>query len=265
VLTYLINLDRAVERRERMAALLDGLGLAYERIPAVDAATERDGLREAFDFHDGTTATDAEMICVLSHMRAWERFLETDAPAATFLEDDVHFAPTYSAVTAGLRVQPDDEAIWRLETHLATVTADRRPLLRLGGTAVYEIHTNHAGAAAYVLSRAAARRLLAERRLFRRSIDTELFDPERRSIGPIRVLQCDPAPCVQDDKLNGRASAPYLASHVGDDRNDVITGWLRQEPAAVRTIKALGRPVYRRAASLVLGLRGRQRLAVRFG
>jgi glycosyl transferase family 25 len=264
-LTYLINLDRAVERRERMEALLDGLGLAYERVPAVDSATERHRLQDAFDFHNGATATDAEMICVLSHMRAWDRFLETDAPAAVFLEDDVHFAPSYSAVTAGLGIRADDEAIWRLETHLATVTADRRPVLRLGGTAVYEIHTNHAGAAAYALSRAAARRLLSERRLFRRSIDTELFDPERRSISPIRVLQCDPAPCVQDDKLNGTASAPYLASLVGDDRNDVITGWLRQEPPIVRRIKAAGRPLYRQAASLLLGLRGRRRLAVRFG
>jgi glycosyl transferase family 25 len=248
-----------------MAALLAAMPFPFERIRALDVVTDRDRLVGAFDRHDGSTATDVEMMICLSHIAAWTRFVESGGPAALFLEDDVHFSDNFVSVLGGLAVDPAEEAIWRLETFLATVTATRRPAQRLERAAVYELHTNHAGAAAYVLSRRMAVRLLEQRRSLRRVIDTELFDPERRSIVAPKVYQCVPAPCIQDFKLNAVPSEPFLASMIGKDRHVVIAGVGAPDPGVVRAAKGAFRPFYRKAYSGFLALRGRRRIRIAYG
>lgn len=262
---YFINLDRAVERRDRMIALLEERGVDYQRVPAVDVRSERQLILESFDDYDGSVSTDVEMACVLSHIRAWEQFVASGQPAGLFMEDDLHFAPSFNQVMAELTIPADMLAIWRLETFQATVTADRIPVQRLSAAGVYEIYTNHAGAAAYAMSRAMAEHLLSERRRFRQVIDTELFDPTRRSISPVRVLQCIPAPCVQDTELNGRPTAPFLGSSLGQDRHDVRAGISRTEPPVLRLVKIAARPFYRTALSCLLAREGKQRVHVRYG
>ena len=262
---YFINLDRAPERRAWMTESLARTPFPFERIPAFDVLTERDRLAKAFKHHDGTTATDVEMMICLSHISAWERFAATGEPAALFLEDDVHFSNNFVRVVESIAIDRKEAAIWRLETFLGTVTAARRPAQQLRGAAVYEIHTNHGGAAAYILSRGMALSLLKQRRELRQVIDTELFDPDRRNIVVPKVYQCAPAPCIQDWKLNAVPSEPFLASTIGADRHDLIAGVDKPGAAPIRMAKAALRPLYRRAYSAVLALRGRRRIKIDYG
>ena len=88
---YLINLAR---RPDRLAAMTRGqtaLGLALERVEAVDAAAaEPDALDRWFE--DGGPLGEiprGDKACLLSHRLAWEKFLASGDRHAVFLEDDV--------------------------------------------------------------------------------------------------------------------------------------------------------------------------------
>lgn len=246
-----------------MSELLEAAGVPFERVAAFDVRTDRDRLAEAFDHHD--VATDIEMMIGLSHIAAWERFAATGEPAALFMEDDVHFSSNFASVFRGLEIDPDEAAIWRLETYHATVTATRQPVQRFERAAIYEIHSNHAGAAAYVLSRAMALKLLDQKRMLRLVVDQELFDPKRRHIVVDKVYQCIPAPCIQDFILNPTPSKPFLATGIGGDRRDAIAGIGLPDVGLRRLLKDMARPLYRRAYSAILAFKGRWRVKVAYG
>ncbi|WP_343561010.1 glycosyltransferase family 25 protein [Kiloniella sp. b19] len=91
----MINLPSSTERRERISAQLDRLGLEYEITEAVNghkltdedwALYRRDKRQKMF----GKDLTIGEIGCYLSHYRLWERIVREDlAKGAIILEDDV--------------------------------------------------------------------------------------------------------------------------------------------------------------------------------
>lgn len=101
----LINLDTADERREQMAAQLDALGLAWDRVgidlrrtsnAAIDAWLARHLPGIGFDRAE---LSGAEIGCWASHLTAWKRLAAGTAHAATVLEDDLLLsAGTASAI-----------------------------------------------------------------------------------------------------------------------------------------------------------------------
>lgn len=95
---YVINLERSVERRrsmERQFSQLNGLGMPFEVVPAVDGRTldMRDrtlvdpGLHEVVRQRTGGGA-EGVAGCALSHARVYRKILDTTAPWAAVLEDD---------------------------------------------------------------------------------------------------------------------------------------------------------------------------------
>lgn len=94
---YVINLDRSEERLARITAELEGAGLAFRRIQAVDAAelphqvAEYDVMANARCYL--APLSRAEIACVLSHRRAWHLITrQTEQNAAVVLEDDASLA-----------------------------------------------------------------------------------------------------------------------------------------------------------------------------
>lgn len=157
---YYINLASRPDRRDHMEAGLHGLGLAGERIEAVT----RDAVPR--DLH--TSVPPSYVASRLSHMSAWQRLIESGAPAAIVLEDDVVFAPSFVDFT--------DPAIATLGADLIKLETYRRRVLlggnaqRVGSTSsVRELQSSHFGAAAYLISADAARRALADPSLARAS------------------------------------------------------------------------------------------------
>jgi glycosyl transferase family 25 len=92
--TYLINLDRAVERREFMEAQLQDLRLEYRRVPAVLGADLEEPIKgfdeTGFKIRTGKHRNPGEIGCYFSHLNVLEAFLESEQEFALVLEDDAH-------------------------------------------------------------------------------------------------------------------------------------------------------------------------------
>lgn len=73
-----------------MESQLKAFDISYERVPAIDGHQ----LAEHFDLAHitplGLRITPSEIGCMLSHRRAWMRFLQSDADVGLILEDDVN-------------------------------------------------------------------------------------------------------------------------------------------------------------------------------
>lgn len=88
---FVINLERAVERRKTVLKRLHELGLNAEIIPAVDGA---DVDRSALGPGAEPGLSDGEVGCYLSHVRAWQTIVDRGLNHAIILEDDVVCDPS---------------------------------------------------------------------------------------------------------------------------------------------------------------------------
>ena len=206
-----------------------------------------------------------EMACILSHRKAWETFLKSDADWAIFCEDDVHFSPAAAKVVACLRVPANELCVLRLETFRSSVVLSRESET-ICDRSIRTMHSNQGGAAAYLLNRLTAEALVAAMPDMRHAVDVEMFDPERRSMRNLEVRQLDPAICIQDGILN--RFSPRLVSNILE-RSDVDSG-LFKEPrrdAVAMTAEAVlsvGRALKNHIQSLNYRKDGKMRRVIPF-
>ena len=106
---FVLNLERAVERRQSMLQHLSGLGIEAEILPAVEGARLPPSSLPA-----GTDPrlSPGEVGCYLSHVRFWEIVVERGLEHAIVLEDDVLCSPrlryttgNYLDVDGGFHIQ----------------------------------------------------------------------------------------------------------------------------------------------------------------
>ena len=104
---FVINLPEDAARRETMRARLDQAGVEYSFFEAVNGRAfdmtampgyDRAKRRAAF----GRDMMPAEMGCLLSHRKIYEKMDRENIPAAVVLEDDVVFEPEFKDVLAAL-------------------------------------------------------------------------------------------------------------------------------------------------------------------
>ncbi len=91
--TYIINLDKDIDRLQVLSNQLHSFGIEFERIPAIygkeyegNEYNEDEAIKQ-----NGRALSFGELGCALSHKRAYEAFLKTDDDYALILEDDVVF------------------------------------------------------------------------------------------------------------------------------------------------------------------------------
>lgn len=95
--SFVINLDRDVERMEAATRQLSSHGIAFERLSAVYAADMDSKLRSAAVNHRrwriamGRCVRPGEIGCALSHFSIYRKMLMDDIPLACIFEDDVVF------------------------------------------------------------------------------------------------------------------------------------------------------------------------------
>ncbi len=200
---YYINLAPRTDRRAHMESALAQLGLTGERVEAVT--------RDSVPRRPGDGVPPSYVASRLSHMSAWQRLIDSGAPAAIVLEDDVVFAPSF--------IDFVDPAITALGADLVKLETYRRPILLSAGarpvgtgSQVRELQSSHFGAAAYLISAKAARRALAEPSLSRLHTDRFLFGRGGPHLLRRTVLQADPAPCVQLMLVKGAAPSTAAMS-----------------------------------------------------
>ncbi len=139
--------------------MLDDLALPWVRIEAIDGAQFGDLPWNNFDdftyrYLWGKVPHPNELGCYLSHIRALETFLATNAPHAIVVEDDAVFADDMVDVVTQLIQQPDDWDIVKLESRHWGMPITVMPLRN--GRRLVAYTQRSTGATAYLLSRSAA-------------------------------------------------------------------------------------------------------------
>lgn len=79
---HVVSLVSAVQRREYMKSMLDGIGEKYSFFDAIDGSTA------IFQSYDRSKITAAELGCALSHYALYQRLLNSKNKAYLILEDD---------------------------------------------------------------------------------------------------------------------------------------------------------------------------------
>ena len=182
---YLINLDRRPDRLAAMTAQAAALGLALDRVEAVDAGAIEPGAVDGWFAAAGPLGVipKGDKCCLLSHRRAWEAFLATGRAHAVFLEDDVVLSPGAGALLTGDGWIPTGIDVVKLEHYgppgQRVLLTDMR---KVGEDfSMGRMLSRHTGAAAYILSRGAAQALLTQTR-FDLPVDHLLFNPNNSSL-----------------------------------------------------------------------------------
>lgn len=204
--TWLINLPRSTERRDRMQAQLQAVGLDYTLFDAVDGRANWAQIADSVDLpafraNVGREVLPGEIGCYQSHLAVWRALIATPYRVALVLEDDVIL---------------HDDFLHALDVALAH--ADRWDMLKLnkiraklpveqGAVGPYRLAAfagSFTGMGAYLVSRECAEQLLPGLLPIRRPIDHALDRIDLRSFRHFALL---PFP-----------------SHVDDGNSSTITG-----------------------------------------
>ncbi len=192
---FVINLDRDVERMTSLAGSLQALGLPYQRIPAVlgKQVTDWEKLVDA-DLYGARNRLPmpraGEVGCYISHLKAMEEFLRSDAPWCVILEDDVEVRPECVEVLAALG-QQDDWDLVKLFCFHSGMPVRKRALTASHHLVVHLTRTT--SSAAYAINRKAAATLLRSMRPITEQVDHALERPWETGL---RVRGVRPLPVV---------------------------------------------------------------------
>lgn len=164
---FCISLARAADRRRRMIARLENLGVDYEIVNAVDgAACDLSALGDRLQQdvarrHWGRELAKTEIGLYLSHYGLWQRFADEQVDVAIVVEDDADFSADFLSVAGDVVRIPYDWDVVILHTQ-AKLTKNARTLCAVGGGGyrVIRCAKRIAGTAGYLISAAGARKLL---------------------------------------------------------------------------------------------------------
>jgi glycosyl transferase family 25 len=213
-LIYVINLDRDAERLASIRDNLAKLGLGFERLPAVigKEVPEWEKLVDlsAYAWRNRLDMPRAgEVGCYLSHLKAMETFLQTDAPWCVILEDDVEVLPTCADVLQSLAERDDWDLVKLFHFHSGMPVKKRA----LGADHHLVAHlTCTTSSAAYVVNRRAAETLLKSMRPITEQVDHALDRPwetglRTRGIRPMPVVLAPVAHTTSTIGYQDRAKA----------------------------------------------------------
>ncbi|MBW6506669.1 MAG: glycosyltransferase family 25 protein [Rhodobacteraceae bacterium] len=204
---YLINLDRAPDRRDRMTARLQAAGITFERVAAVDGRDLRFPIPEfsalSYKVLHGRRTVPAEVGCYLSHIACARRLLESQASHALILEDDAELPDDLIALIDAAIRAGDAWDLLRLSTVNGGPMLPFRRLTARRQLAVALFREK--GAGAYVINRRAAawfvRRLLPMRLAWDIAFDLEYLAGLRAAfVVPVPVSQhSEPVSQIQGD------------------------------------------------------------------
>lgn len=203
--SYIINLDRNPERLAAIGTRFAVLGIAFDRIRAVDAralpSDEVDAFRRRSPSMPWVHA--GQIGCFLSHLDAWRSIAAGAAPYAAVFEDDVHVSDDMALFLADT-APPVAADILRLETstnrvRLGAIEGRAGQGAAWHGRAIRSVRSTTWCTGGYVLSREAARRLAALPEGAYQPVDWMLFCFEQSPVArDLAIAQVQPALCIQD-------------------------------------------------------------------
>jgi glycosyl transferase, family 25 len=187
-----------------MEAQARWLGLSLNRLEALDANEMGSQDLARWFANNGPLGEipKGDQCCSLSHRRAWEKLLASGRDYAAVLEDDVALSEQARFILGNTLWVPPGIDLVKLEHYgppgQSVLLSD---FLEIGqGFRLGRMHSRHTGAAAYILSRRAAR-LLLEIPRFDLPVDHLLFNPNNsRMFAKLRPWQLLPTVARQIEK-----------------------------------------------------------------
>lgn len=187
-----------------MAGQLARVGLAAEFFPATDGADAEVASAVArLDVGpSGYRLVPGAYACFQSHRRIWQTLVQSGDGHAMILEDDMVLSEGMAGLLSADWL-PSDADIVKLETRLVRVALGRPHHGSLPGRKIRRLHSSHFGTGCYVISRAAAERLLEMTRNPIDPIDEVIFDDRSAVFRALTLYQMFPAPAVQGNIFPG--------------------------------------------------------------
>lgn len=220
---YIINLDRSADRLEFMIRQFRylqekvGVGIQPIRIPAVDAKQlpkeTIDRYYDRYFFSFNATyfpnvvppggLSNGEVACFLSHRKCWETIVSGEEDYAAVFEDDVIFSSESGDFLKDATWIPQDADIVKLEVLTKKLIVSEKPEKQVYGRDVSRFFITNIGAAAYIISKKAAKRLLNMTERFYVPVDHVMFGNLFPYFDELVSYQVIPALCVQEREIAG--------------------------------------------------------------
>ncbi|CAN7195273.1 glycosyltransferase family 25 protein [Aminobacter sp. LjRoot7] len=260
---YLINLDRSPERLARMAAIFGDLGLDFTRIPAVDGAKliAEGKLRQPERAGRIYRLGPGETGCFLSHRACWEAIASAEQDHGAVFEDDVHFGSGLAELLSQDGWVPGDADVVKLETTRVHTLLERKRSQMVLGRSLKRLRATHTGASGYILSKFAARKLIALSEGFVDPVDQFMFNPACTAWADLTIYQLAPAICIQDMLLGAGNQVVGFKSTLENERPELK----RRSEQMSKPLREVVRPLRQAWMFLNSRLRGLERLRVPFG
>jgi len=245
---YVINLERSVERFERICAQFSQFRLDFTRIKAIDAHDLSD--EQYFAVQNANIWTQAltrgEIACFLSHAKALETFIADNVPYGVIFEDDVllgqsaqKWLHTSKWLIKIMQQTGEEIDIVKLETSGKKLWLGQQWSIQQEGEegfSLAKIKSTHIMAASYLISRQAAMRLLELMQQKAAPFDHFLFNFSLGNAQKFALYQLDPAIVVQTD----------LTSTLEGERSQ-NKQQVKSRRTVYQTLKRETRRVFRRA------------------
>jgi glycosyl transferase family 25 len=191
-----------------MTAQLASLEIPLQLVNAIDARNMPDEIADRNFASDGPLGPlpKGDKCCTLSHMRAWSMFLSSGDSHGLILEDDVALDPEAAALLRDPAWIPAGVDLLKIE-HFGP--DNQRVLLddmidAGHGRQIGRLLSRHTGAAAYIVTRETAQRLLSWPQLWSLPVDHMLFNPNNSPLAAaLRPYQLTPAIARQSVAIGG--------------------------------------------------------------
>jgi glycosyl transferase family 25 len=181
---YLINLDRSTDRLRAVKSAFEEIKIPLERVSAIDAGHQDlscypiDHIRFRRR-HGRTGIRSGEIGCYFSHLKAITAFIDSEYEFGVILEDDTIPEPQLLKSLDTLISWSDDWDIVPLfHLHRGAPTT-----IRQGDWISLNVHlANISSAAAYLINRRAADKLLQHLSVMRACIDHSIYETWRHGL-----------------------------------------------------------------------------------
>ena len=226
---YVINMAENTERLARVRAELTKAGIEWERLEAVNGRSlSASRLAEVYDGEANRRRArhplvPGEIGCYLSHLAAWQRLVDSDAPGAIVLEDDFRVDGNLATVLEALE---RDDGEWELAKLFAfkpvALEGEVRDLV--DGVRIGKPRRVPSTTLGYAIRRTGAERLLVSSLPFCRPIDE---DHKFYWETGLKIAMVDPVPLAMgtQDTVSGTIGDARRTANRDDTRPWAARVW----------------------------------------
>jgi len=238
-----INLDRSPDRLQHMRTVFGEQGLAFERVPAIDAKTLSEA--EIARWRQGTPnfyeLGSGEVGCFLSHRKCWEMAAANPEPFTVICEDDIFLGRNAAAVLSDHRWIPAHAGIVKLEASRHKVLLGKDKAAEIDGRSLHLLLRDFTAAGCYLVSRQCAARLVAATETFCDPVDQYLFNGNLPHSHGEPVFQLVPAVAIQEFFLRNPSDMTLGSALRGERRAKRRTGFEKIRREIARPFQKLAR------------------------